>query len=153
MDEKIVQEIIHELFSSFEALDTQSTAILHFLKDKGIANEKDLAPYLEQAGNAASVRWLATRVRIDHLLSSAVKASEGDSKNSQPAKPDALQKQEETGLKQTESKESENNTGATTKVPSAETDEAGNSTSKPGEKQTEAAASESNKKIDTEKAA
>lgn len=78
MDEKIVQEILHELFSSFEALDKQSTAVLHFLKDKGIADDKELAPYLEEAGNASSVRWLAVRVRIDHLLSSVSKPSEKD---------------------------------------------------------------------------
>jgi hypothetical protein len=76
MDEKIVQEILHELFSSLETLDTQSTAILQFLKDKGIANDEELASQLEQAGNAASVRWRAVRVRIDYLLSGAIKAAE-----------------------------------------------------------------------------
>ncbi len=55
MNEKIVHEILHELFSSLETLDTQSTAILQFLKDKGIGSEEDLAPYLEQAGDASSL--------------------------------------------------------------------------------------------------
>ena len=72
MKEDIAQEILHELFSSLEALDTQVTAVLQFLKDKESANGEDLAPYLEQAGNASNVRWRAARVRIDYLLSSAV---------------------------------------------------------------------------------
>lgn len=76
MDEKIVQEILDELFSSLEALETQSAAVLQFLKDKGIANGDELAPYLEQAGNASSVRWLAARVRIEHLLAGAMKSAE-----------------------------------------------------------------------------
>lgn len=84
MNEKIVQEILHELFSSLEALDTQSTAILQFLQDKQIASAADLAPYFEQAGNASSVRWRAVRVRIDYLISSAMQAAERDAKKESP---------------------------------------------------------------------
>jgi hypothetical protein len=87
MDEKIVQEILHELFSSLETLDTQSTAILQFLKDKGIANDEELASHLEQAGNASSVRWRAARVRIDYLLSGAIKSAEADAKKKDSPKP------------------------------------------------------------------
>jgi len=76
MDEKTMQEIFHEFISSLEALDTQNAAISQFLKDKGIAPQQELAPYLERAGNASSVRWLGTRVRIDYLFSSAVKEKE-----------------------------------------------------------------------------
>jgi hypothetical protein len=87
MDEKIVQEILHELFSSLEALETQSSAVLQFLKDKGIAKEGEFAPYLEQAGNASGVRWMATRARIDYLVSGAMKSAEEDAKKaSKPAK-------------------------------------------------------------------
>ena len=84
MDEKIVQEILDNLFATLEALDTQSTAILQFLKDKGIANEEELASHLEQAGKRSSVRWLAVRVRMNYLLSSAIKVPEQDAKKESP---------------------------------------------------------------------
>src|SRR5467141_1002850 len=77
MDENnFVQEIFHDLFSSMEALETQNTAVLQFLKDKGVATDEELASHLEQAGNASSVRWRGVRVRADYLFASAVKAAE-----------------------------------------------------------------------------
>lgn len=76
INEDIAQEILGQLFSSLEALETQSAAVLQFLKDKGIASDQELAVHFEQAGKASSVRWRAARVRIDHLLSSAIKAAE-----------------------------------------------------------------------------
>jgi hypothetical protein len=84
MNEKIAQEILHELFPAFEALETQSAALLQLLKDKGIANEEELAAHFEQAGKASSVRWLAVRVRIDYLLSSAMKKAEQDVQKETP---------------------------------------------------------------------
>ena len=84
MNEKIAQEILHELFPAFEALETQRAALLQLLKDKGIANEEELAAHFEQAGKASSVRWLAVRVRIDYLLSSAMKTAEQDVKKESP---------------------------------------------------------------------
>jgi hypothetical protein len=84
MDEKIVQEILNDLFASLEALDTKSTAILQFLKDKGIASEEELASHLEQAGKVSNVRWLGVRVRMNYLLSSAFKATEQDAKKESP---------------------------------------------------------------------
>src|SRR6266851_10049722 len=91
MDENnnnIVQEILHDLFSS-EALETQNTAILQFLKDKGIATDEELASHLEQAGNASSVRWRGVRVRADYLFASAIKAAEqtAEKKTQKPAEP------------------------------------------------------------------
>jgi hypothetical protein len=83
MDETIAQEILHELFSSLEALETRSAALLQFAKDKGWASDQELAPYLEQAGNASNVRWRAARVRIDHLLSSAFQAADRDAQDAQ----------------------------------------------------------------------
>jgi hypothetical protein len=76
MDEQIVQQIFDELLSSLEPLDTQNAALLQFLKAKGIATDEELAPFLEQAGNASNVRWLGARVRIRSLISSAMKPAE-----------------------------------------------------------------------------
>jgi hypothetical protein len=84
MDENVVREMLHELFTSLEALETQSSAITQFLKDKGITNEEELAPYLERAGNASNVRWLGARVRMDHLLSSAMKTPEKETRKEPP---------------------------------------------------------------------
>lgn len=69
MNNEAMKEVLNELFSHLEKLETQSEAILQFLKEKKRVTDKQLAPYLEQAGNASSVRWRAARVRIDHLLS------------------------------------------------------------------------------------
>src|SRR5947209_17347989 len=71
MNSEAIKEILNELFSHLERLETQSEAILQFLKEKKRVTDKQLAPYLEQAGNASNVRWRAARIRIEHLLSSA----------------------------------------------------------------------------------
>lgn len=76
MNEDIAKEILDKLFSSLEELETQNAAVLQLLKDKGLASEHELAAHLEQAGNASNVKWRAARVRIDHLISSAIKAAE-----------------------------------------------------------------------------
>ena len=107
MDENnnnIVQEILHDLFSSLEALETQNTAILQFLKDKGIATDEELASHLEQAGNASSVRWHGVRVRADYLFASAVKAAEQAAEKESPKS--AENKQEaKASTKQSDEKE------------------------------------------------
>jgi len=68
MNNEAIKEVLNELFSHLERLETQNEAILQFLKEKKRVTEKQLAPYLEQAGNASSVKWRAARVRINHLL-------------------------------------------------------------------------------------
>jgi hypothetical protein len=70
MNTEPIKEVLNELFSHLERLETQSDAILQFLKEKKRVTDKQLAPYLEQAGNASNVRWRAVRIRIEHLLSS-----------------------------------------------------------------------------------
>ncbi|MGC2698077.1 MAG: hypothetical protein WA738_20000 [Candidatus Angelobacter sp.] len=71
MNSEAIKEVLDALFSQLERLDTQNSAMLQFLQEKKRVTDKQLAPYLEQAGNASSVRWRAARVRIDYLLSSA----------------------------------------------------------------------------------
>ena len=68
MNSEATKEILNELFSHLEKLETQSEAILQFLKEKKRVTDKQLAPYLERAGKASNVRWRAARVRIEYLL-------------------------------------------------------------------------------------
>jgi hypothetical protein len=106
MDENnnFVQEILHDLFSSLEALETQNTAILQFLKDKGIATDEELASHLEQAGNASSVRWRGVRVRADYLFASAIKAAEQAAEKESP-KPAENKQEAKAATKQSDEKE------------------------------------------------
>jgi hypothetical protein len=88
MTNETTLEIFDHLFSLLEAQETQSAAMLQFIKDKGIGSDKELAPYLDQAGNASSVRWRAARVRINYLLSST-KAAEKAEEKKESAQQDA----------------------------------------------------------------
>ena len=92
MDDKIAQLILDELFSSLENLETQTAAVLQFLKDKGGAPDELLAPYLAQAGKATSIKRRAARVRIDYLLSGianpAKKAVEQDTAKDEKKSPE-----------------------------------------------------------------
>jgi len=84
MDRAAVEQLLDEMLSSLEDLETKAGATLQFLKDKGHATEEDLAPYLEQAGNASNVRWRAARLRMMSLLSSALKAAEEPKEKTKP---------------------------------------------------------------------
>lgn len=107
VDENIVHEILHEVFSSFETLETQSTAILQLLKDKGLASEQEIASHLEQAEKASNVRRRAVRARIEHLISSALETAERETKAKAPEPAE-------------KSKESSNQSGAGTSQASQE---------------------------------
>ena len=76
MELRTAEQILEELLPPLEALETQSGAVLQFLKDKGIATDEQLAPYLEQARNASNVRWRAARLRINRLLAPAFETAE-----------------------------------------------------------------------------
>jgi len=76
MDIKAAEEFLDQLFSSLESLETQSAAVLQFLKQQNGATDEQLAPYFKQAGNASNVRWRAARLRLMSLLSAAMKDAE-----------------------------------------------------------------------------
>ncbi len=86
-----IKEILDELFSLLESLETQSLAITQFLKDQGIATDEKLAPFLDRAGNASSVKWRAARARMQYLLSPVAKKTDDQAKdkNNDSEKPQA----------------------------------------------------------------
>ena len=121
MDEQIIQDILTEVFSYFEPLDAQTSALLQFLKAKGLATDEELAPFLEQAGNASNVRWLAARVRIASLLSSALKPTDKpEAKPQQKSSEDKpKEKQEEKPKEQQQEKPKEKHEQKSAEQPAA----------------------------------
>lgn len=86
MDPEVLQQVLDELLPTLEAMEAQNAAILQFLKDRYILSDEDLAPFREKAGNASSVRWLGTRLRVKHILEGAARAAElSEEKKSPPA--------------------------------------------------------------------
>jgi hypothetical protein len=117
MDEATVQQILDEVFGSLEPLDAQCAAVVRFLKAKGLATEEEFAPFLAQAANAASVRWLGVRVRTAALIANAMRSAEDSSQgetSTSPTSPES-QAQEETSGSAEQQAQSE---------PTAEADEA-----------------------------
>jgi hypothetical protein len=86
-----IKEILDELFSLLETLETQSLALTQFLKDQGMATDEKLAPYLDRAGNASSVKWRAARARMRYLLSPVAKKTDDEvkDKNKESEQPQA----------------------------------------------------------------
>jgi hypothetical protein len=85
MNAELAQELLNELGSSLEHLETQHAALLQFLKDKGIVAEAEFAPYLDQAGRTSSVRWRAARVRLEHLFSAETLKEERAAEKERPS--------------------------------------------------------------------
>jgi hypothetical protein len=108
MDEQIIKQIVDELLSTLEPLETQSAALLQFLKAKGLATDEELAPFLEQAGNASNVRWRAVRVRTAALISNALKpaekSAEAPAAKTTPAAPESAPAPNQETHQETDSK-------------------------------------------------
>ena len=110
MNAHVAKELLNELSASLEALETQNAALLELLKEKGIVTEEELAPYMEQAGNASNVRWLAAKVRLERVFEAAVKEEEkarqavNESKPKNEAQPDKTDRRPEEASKTAEPK-------------------------------------------------
>jgi hypothetical protein len=81
-----LKEIFDQMFALLESLETQNIAVVQFLKDEGIAADDKLAPYLEKAGNASSVKWRAARARMEHLLTPIPVAAKQTAETRKPEK-------------------------------------------------------------------
>ena len=92
MDENTSRQILDDLLPSLEALDTKASALLQLLKDKGIATPEEITAHLDQAANGSNVRWLAARVRLEYLLSSAAKPQEEAAEKKAGKKEEAAEK-------------------------------------------------------------
>ena len=76
MDANPVEQALKELLPYLEDLETRSQAALQLLKDRERITDEQLAPYLERAAQASSVKWRAARVRMEYLLSTVSKKDE-----------------------------------------------------------------------------
>jgi hypothetical protein len=149
MDINVAEQVLDELFPALEAVETQSAAILQFLKDRGLATGEQLAPYLEQAGKASNVRWRAARLRMNSLLSSAFKSGEESSakKDGQAAKQPTAQKP----MKQAESDQHEDDSEKREARRQDGTDGTSDKVTEPGVQEKKSAQSKSDEKGPVEK--
>ena len=97
-----LKEILNELFSLLETLETNNAAILQFLRDEGIATDEKLSPYFEQAGRASNVKWLAARRRMEYLLTPIQKEESDGDKGKGQVRKDQVQDAKSAGNGQNE---------------------------------------------------
>ena len=108
MDPAITDEILEELSSTLQRVEAQSSAILEFVKDKGMVKEDELAAYLDRANAASSVRWRATRVRLEKLFSGLEKKQQQQEElRKQAAQEPKTDEQQEAARKHREPKAGE----------------------------------------------
>ena len=112
-----VKQALEELFALLEAMETQSIAILQFLKDQKISTDEQLAPYMNHASNAASVKWRAARVRMEYLFSSTENKPAVSGESKQKAA-ETKKAEENLGKQETEAKPTEEKAGAKNLQPS-----------------------------------
>ena len=117
-EENPLQELLNAIISSLEPLEARIEAVYQFLKAKGGASDKDLAPFLEQSANASNVRWRAFRVRAEALIAGALKDREKESKAEQSEPESESRKPQAT---ESEKAETQDDTKAT--QTKAQTDE------------------------------
>lgn len=146
MDVHVAQELLNELGSAIENLETQQNALFQFLKDKGIVADDDIARYLTEAGDASNIRWRAARVRLEHLI----EASEKEEERKLHAAPKA---KEEEKTPQPQSKAATKASKAENEVespaPQSETKETTQETKKPEEQPEQKPSKEDNDRSDT----
>jgi trichohyalin len=97
-----IQEVFNELFIHLEKLETMSEGILLYLKEKKRVTDKQLSPYMEQAGNASNVKWRAARVRVERLLTA--KDEESKAAASVNIRPEIAKAEQEQGAKKEDEK-------------------------------------------------
>ena len=114
-----IQEVFNELFTHLEKLETMSEGVLLYLKEKKRVTDKQLAPYMERAGNASNVKWRAARVRVERLLTA--RDEENNTEESVNVRPEiARAEQGQKANKQDEKKQSHEQGGAQAKEQSTD---------------------------------
>lgn len=112
MDPESIDRILDEIFPNFEPLDAQSAALLQLLKAKGLVTDEELAPFLKQASDAAGVRWLAVRVRVEALIANLLSPPENSSATSTEKNPEDAAENEQPENQEKNSRASQAKQGA-----------------------------------------